>query len=84
MAICQHGKLYAKGLAMGSIDGRIAQAVQGLQQDLHVTGPARLQRRHAWLAANIALSVRYNASLAVTCHLFRVKYLSDVSVSKRF
>ncbi len=47
MAICQHGKLYAKGLAMGSIDGRIAQAVQGLQQDLHVTGPARLQRRHA-------------------------------------
>ena len=43
MATCQHGKLYAKGLAMGSIDVWIAQAVQGLQQDLHMTGLARLQ-----------------------------------------
>ena len=69
MAICQHGKLYAKGVVVW-----IAQAVQGLQQDLHVTDLARLRHVHAWLAANIALSMTYdyNASLAVTRHLFGV------------
>lgn len=40
MVICQHDKLYVKGLAMVGIHGRNAQAVEGLQQYLRVTDTA--------------------------------------------